>query len=258
MTPEDRQAGSRRAGARPDMGRGASDVVEAEAIPAHGGATLASSVYERLRDDILRGVLKPGEKLRVEFLRERYGAGSSPIREALNRLGADGLVEREDQKGFRAARVSAADLVELIKTRCWLEELALRESIRHGGPDWEEGIVLAYHRLSRVPRSESEREYVGNPEWEKLHRDFHMKLIDACGSSWLLEYCGQLNDLANRYRQLAMAAAYPERKRSELAEHREIMDATIDRDADKAVACLMAHYRSTVEIILATMPGLAK
>ena len=83
--------------------------------------TLASSVYDRLRGDILSGSLPPGEKLRTEALRARYEVGNSPIREALNRLSADGLVTREDQKGFRVAAASRADLEELVKTRCWLE-----------------------------------------------------------------------------------------------------------------------------------------
>ena len=88
--------------------------------------TLASSVYDEMRNDILSGELPPGEKLRVEYMRTRYGVGASPIREALNRLSVDGVVLRVDQKGFRVAEVSVAELDELIKTRCWLEETALR------------------------------------------------------------------------------------------------------------------------------------
>jgi DNA-binding GntR family transcriptional regulator len=103
-------------------------VVQNAEVPA---GTLASSVYDRLRYDILSGALPPDEKLRTEALRDRYGVGNSPLREALNRLSADGLVTREDQKGFRVATVSRADLEELVKTRCWLEEIALRQSIEN-------------------------------------------------------------------------------------------------------------------------------
>jgi len=76
----------------------------AELAEQEPAGTLASSVYDRLRGDILSGSLPPGEKLRTEALRSRYEVGNSPIREALNRLSADGLVTREDQKGFRVAR----------------------------------------------------------------------------------------------------------------------------------------------------------
>ncbi|MBK19928.1 MAG: GntR family transcriptional regulator [Rhodospirillaceae bacterium] len=213
--------------------------------------TLASTVYDRLRGDILSGSLPPGEKLRTEALRTRYEVGNSPIREALNRLSADGLVTREDQKGFRVASASLADLEELLKTRCWLEEIALRESITNGDADWEERLVLAFHRLSRVRRSSSEDHYSVNPQWEDLHRAFHLSLLSACGSRWLLQYCAQLNDQADRYRQLAIIVSYP--KRNELTEHEAMTKAATDRNVDEAVSLLLAHYERTARIIRETI-----
>jgi len=212
-----------------------------------GGATLATSIYGQIRSDILSGKLRPGEKLRAEFLRDRYQAGNSPIREALNRLSVDGFVTREEQRGFRVATVSKDDLRELIDTRCWLEETALRKSIENGGTQWEEGLVLAFHRLSRVPRSSQEKTFERNPEWDDLHRAFHMALISACGSRWLLGFCEQLNDQADRYRRLS-SESYPDR--DPMQEHRTIMDAAIDGDADRAVEVLHEHYRRTGDIIL--------
>ena len=206
--------------------------------------TLASSVYDMMRQDILKGDLPPGEKLRVEYLRDRYGVGASPIREALNRLSVDGVVVRVDQKGFRVAEVSVAELDELIKTRCWLEETAIRESIAAGDDAWEERLVLAFHRLSKTPRSADQVTSAMNPDWEVLHRAFHLALIGACGSRWLISYCEQLNDLADRYRQLA---AYP--RRNELDEHKAIMDAAVNRKPDDAVEVLVDHYRRTADII---------
>ncbi len=215
--------------------------------PEGAAGTLASSVYDMMRQDILKGDLPPGEKLRVEYLRDRYGVGASPIREALNRLSVDGVVMRVDQKGFRVATVSVAELDELIKTRCWLEETAIRESIAAGDDAWEERLVLAFHRLSKAPRSAEQITYAINPDWEVLHRAFHLALIGACGSRWLISYCEQLNDLADRYRQLAVRVTYP--RRNELDEHKAIMDAAVNRDPDRAVAVLMDHYRRTAEII---------
>lgn len=215
--------------------------------PEGAAGTLASSVYDMMRQDILKGDLPPGEKLRVEYLRDRYGVGASPIREALNRLSVDGVVMRVDQKGFRVATISVAELDELIKTRCWLEETAIRESIAAGDDAWEERLVLAFHRLSKAPRSAEQITYAINPDWEVLHRAFHLALIGACGSRWLISYCEQLNDLADRYRQLAVRVTYP--RRNELDEHKAIMDAAVNRDPDRAVAVLMDHYRRTAEII---------
>ncbi len=216
--------------------------------------TLASSVYERLRQDILRGQLQPGSKLRIEFVSERYEAGHSPVREALNRLSSDGLVDRRDQRGFYVAAASVGDLLELTRTRCWIDEIGLRQSIEAFSPAWEEGVVLALHRLGRVPRSISPEVYQENPEWERLHRAFHRSLIAGCDSRWLLGFCDQLADQAYRYRQLSAQQAFPKRKEGD--EHQAIVDAAFRRDADQAVALLSEHYRKTAAIIVETGSGM--
>ena len=71
-----------------------------------GPATRTSELVARLREDLLAGELKPGAPLRLAMVRERYGAGLTPLREALFQLVAEGLVTTEDQRGFRVAEVS--------------------------------------------------------------------------------------------------------------------------------------------------------
>lgn len=213
------------------------------------GETLATSVYGQLRDDILSGALPPGEKLRAELLRERYKAGNSPVREALNRLSVKGFVTREEQRGFRVATVSKEELRELVDTRCSIEELALRKSIENRDSHWEESLVLAFHRLSRAPRSSKTGVFERNPVWDELHRAFHMVLVSACGSRWLLDFCGQLNDQADRYRRLS-SISNP--SRNPMEEHRAIMEAAINGKADDAVEILCDHYRQTADIILSS------
>lgn len=214
--------------------------------------SLTSQVYSKLRTDIISGRLSPGRKLKIEELRHRYGVGTSPVREALSLLTSDQFVERLDQRGFRVATVSVAEFVELLKTRCWLEERALRESIEHGGGDWEEKVVLAAYRLSRVPRSEAADHFVANAEWEERHKHFHMSLLSACGSSFLLKFCDHLYDQNVRYRQLAGTKAYPTRDIN--AEHGAICDAVLAHDADLAVDLLMAHYGRTGDFLKSNLP----
>jgi DNA-binding GntR family transcriptional regulator len=211
-------------------------------------ATLASTVYDRLRVDILAGELKPGQKLRIEFLGKHYHTGHIPLREALNRLSADGLVEHRDQRGFRVTAVSAADLADITKARCIVECAALHESIKAHTAEWEEGLVIAYHRLSRTPRSISSDRYKANPAWEPLHREFHRALISACGSRWMLNFCMQLADQSYRYRQVAFTHAFP--LGNDTDRHRAIMQAAIDGDADKAVQLLRAHLGFTARTVI--------
>ncbi len=211
-------------------------------------ATQTSALCDRLRRDLLEGELAPGRKLPLKFLMEHYQVGQTPIREALNRLAAEGLVVFRDQRGFTVAPISSAELRELIRTRCWLEERALRESMRSRDPAWEEGVVLAWHRLSRTPRSTSDVVLQPNPEWDRLHRLLHVQLISGCGSSWLISYCEHQAALLYRYRQLAIRKAYPNRNLH--AEHEGIVRAVIEGDTETAVARLTAHFQTTANVIL--------
>ena len=213
-----------------------------------GTATRATSLYDQLRTDLLDGSLVPGGKLAIEALSERYASSQTPLREALNRLVADGLVQRREQRGFVVADISAADLAEITKTRCWLEETALRESIAARSTAWEEALVLAHHRLARTPRSLDAARFVDNPDWEPLHRAFHRALISACGSRWLLGFCAQLADQHHRYRRLSAPRAFA--KRAVPGEHQQLLDAALAGQADEAVALLRAHFERTAQVIL--------
>jgi GntR family transcriptional regulator, carbon starvation induced regulator len=211
--------------------------------------TLATSIYGRLRRDILRGVFRPGERLRLDALCDRYEIGATPLREALNRLSAEELVNREEQRGFRVAPMSLADLAELTKTLCWITELALRESIRNGDQAWEESVVLEAHRLARVPR-EGEDGYASfNPEWEERHRAFHLALIGACGSRWLIDFYAMLMDRNTRYRYLAFANG--SEPRDVEAEHQALYEAVLARNADRAVLAANMHVRKTTDSVAA-------
>lgn len=221
--------------------------------PLNAPTTLTSAVYERLRRDILVGRLAPGEKLRIDALRTTYEVGASPLREALNRLSAEGLVLREDQRGFRVAPVSLDDLKELTRTRCWVNELALRQSIARGDPAWEERVVLTHHRLARTP-AYSEASSKLDSEWERRHREFHAALISACGSRWLTAFCESLFDQADRYRYLSL---YAHEHRDFIGEHRAIMEATLARNADLAARLLAQHITKTAELV-ATLEDVSK
>ena len=210
-------------------------------------ATLTRSVYAQLRADILSGRMRPGEKIRAETVRKRFNTASSPVREALNRLLSEGFVALEEQKGFRVSPVSAEELEELVKTRCWIDGLAIRESIERFDLAWEEGLILALHHLSRTHRGESGQSET--QEWESRHKDFHLALIGGCGSRWVKRISEQLFDAAERYRLLAIEQVL---ERNELQEHRELVDACINRDPDHAIALLSQHYRQTFEVISKT------
>ncbi|RVC69090.1 GntR family transcriptional regulator, partial [Mesorhizobium sp. M00.F.Ca.ET.038.03.1.1] len=161
---------------------------------------------------------------------------------------AEGLLGRHDQRGFFLMPVGAAELEELTRTRCWMEERALRESIAHRTAEWEEQLVLALHRLARAECRLPEDPSTNDPEWEKLHRAFHRALIAACRSHWLIGFCEQLSDQASRYRLISQNG--PGMGRDDLGEHRIIAERTLDGDADGAVEALLNHYRLTAAMCM--------
>lgn len=211
------------------------------------GATRASAVYERLRADITHGVLEPGFKLRIESICERYGVGASPLREAMNRLSAEGLITRTDQRGFSVAPLNWSELAVLTRNRVQLESLALSESIDSRDQEWENRLALLVHQLSRTPRSLDSDHYVPNPEWETLHREFHRALLANCNSRWLKGFCDNLTDEAYRFRQLAAVKVFS--SRNEHAEHMAIFDAAIHGRTDVAVRLLTEHYTRTSSVV---------
>lgn len=212
-----------------------------------GGTTRASAVYEQLRSDITHGILEPGSKLRVEAISQRYEVGASPLREALSRLSAEGLVDRTDQRGFSVAALKWDELPTLAQTRARLESLALRDAIQARDTDWEHALVLLVHQLSRTPRSLAEDQYIPNPAWELLHRDFHRVLLARCPSRWLLGFCANLADEAYRFRQVAAGQSFS--SRNVHAEHVAIFEAAIGGKADEAVQLLVQHYTRTATLV---------
>lgn len=216
----------------------------AEVLASEGSApTLARTTYDRLRADVLSGAWPPGRKLPMHELRARYQVGATPLREALNRLASEEWVVHSDQRGFSVAQASAERLADLVATRISIESLALAQSMARRTPQWEERVVLAFHRLSRTARSASPDGFEENVEWERLHRAFHFALLEGCGSPLLLGFCGQLYDQAYRYRQLAARKAY--KRRNELDEHRALFDAVIGGRLEEAIRLMTEHYRRT-------------
>jgi DNA-binding GntR family transcriptional regulator len=211
-----------------------------------GGSSLTASVAIQVRAAILQGTYPPSSKLRLDDLRHEYGVSLSPLREALTRLAAEGLVQITDQRGYRVAPVSAANLSEVTRLRAQLEVMALTESLRQGDERWEDSLAAAWHRLNRL-----EQEGTRGESWEKAHRAFHLTLFSACGMPLLLRFCGTLHDLSDRYRRLFLARHGPDANAP--GEHQAIFEAAMARDAHRAAGILTRHLERTGRNVMAIL-----
>lgn len=211
-----------------------------EAVNGVQPATLTEAIYGRIRNDILLGVFRPGDKLKLESLRQRYDASVNTLRETLSRLVSDGLVANEGQRGFMVVPASLADLRDITEMRKLLECHAVRLSIERADLDWESRVVAAYHKLSKIEAIIDSDPKRYSAQLELYNREFHGALIAACGSRWLLTFYAAMYDQSLRYRMLAFQVRDFPREQSR-REHREILDAALARDADRLVPVLSAH-----------------
>src|SRR5262245_40926503 len=142
--------------------------------PPTDAATFAEQAFNRLHTDILTAKLRPGERMHVVNLSRTYGVGATPLREALSKLSSLDLVHAEGQAGVRVARVSIENLIDITRTRAWIESVALRAAIAAGDVAWEADIVAAAHRLRACRKSDGESL---SDEWYVENRKFHDALV---------------------------------------------------------------------------------
>jgi DNA-binding GntR family transcriptional regulator len=208
--------------------------------------TLGDEVFARLRADIISSRLAPGTKLRFHDLREIYGVGLSPLREALSRLAENRLVVATGQRGFHVSEASADNIADIAMVRKEIDGFALRLSIQYGDDGWEGQLIAARHKLALLERTGVD---VAEDLWEKRHRDFHYTLVSACRSPCLLHLHVLLNDQFDRYRRLSVKGQIAAGPRALM--HKQILEASLSRDADKAVKLLEEHIGEAARLIIA-------
>ena len=207
--------------------------------------TLAGQTARKLRQDIIQGKLRPGERLTFERLTRMYEVGSSPLREALFQVAAEGLVHGEDHKGFIVAPINLGEMMDVSSLRAQLEMFAASLSIEHGGEEWETRVLSASHRLKRAEvalrQAGPEQRRAAEDDWEQRHREFHYALCSACGSPWALHFFDQLYDQLERYRRHFWQ--YAERAEAADDEHESILQAALAHDREKTASLLKAHFQ---------------
>lgn len=204
---------------------------------------VGASTYQRIKRDIIFGDLAPGSKLKLDGLRERYKASMSTLRETLNRLASEGFVDALDQRGFFVTPVSREDLIEIASLRVLLECHALRLSIQNGDTDWEGNLVAAHHKLHLMEQKMLAGDNSQIEDWKRYDWEFHLALIEACGSKNLLSLHAVLYDKYLRYQMLVLT----HRGEEAVKEHRQVFEAALARDINTAVATLETHIDKGLE-----------
>jgi len=193
-----------------------------------------------LRDRMRTGQLKPGERLRVNVIREELQMSPTPIREALRLLQADGLVTYEPHLGIRVARLSPETTEELCLLRCTLEALAVELAVARLSDDDERELERMHEALTKAVDAGAGAEII------ELNAQWHWKLYDAARSAHLADFIRRLWD---RYPWRTMWVL-PGRTRKSLDEHEAVMKAIRARDVTAAAEKMRTHIESGAESLL--------
>lgn len=207
-----------------------------------GRVSLAERVYAELRHDLATGTLQPTERLRAERLAQRYGVSRTPVREALARLQADGLVQRHDD-GLYLFRPRLDELDELYELRIVLESRGFQR-LAVTGPH-----IPSVHDLA-VVRTELDRwrEYRDNPpepgpDLVAADERFHTELLRAAGNSALAEALTAVYERVRPVRTMDVPNA--ERVAAMTADHIAIAEHLVAGSSEQALRALTTHISSS-------------
>ncbi len=203
------------------------------------------TIYRDMHDRLVSTEFKPGQKLKSDDLRQLYGCSASTIREVMLRLSSVGLVTFEDQRGFRVSNLSDDRRDDLTRFRILLEQEGASLSMQHGGLEWEAQLTAAHHKLRHI---EGKLAQTGDVEdslaiWSSADWEFHETLISACKSPLLRK---TYQTIYNQFRQQLVSqrsSFSPAYFHMIIAEHQDILDAALSRNAKTCHAAIYDHLK---------------
>jgi DNA-binding GntR family transcriptional regulator len=211
---------------------------EAEARPPEGrleNLTLRERVHAHLREEILSNRLPAGTELQETALAAQLGVSRGPLREAIGRLAAEGLVVVRPRRGAVVRALTKEEFLEAYQVREALEVMAARLAALRLGPD---GLARLQELTARMSEHAARNEV---DAFFEANAAFHRTLVEASGNGRLAELYAQLLGQMNRYRRRSLALRGT--LRQSVAEHRAILKALDARDPDRAAQLMAEHIR---------------
>jgi DNA-binding GntR family transcriptional regulator len=195
--------------------------------------SLSANVVHRLELEILKGQRKPGDRLDERQLAEHFGVSRTPVREALQRLAASGLVVSRGRQGLQVAQLSIADLLDAFSVAAEMEALAAAQASRRIRPDQQKDLEAAHQACSAAASArDADRFYEANLE-------FHETIAAASHNRILRDELRRLTVKISPYRRAI--TFQPGRMESSIPEHEQIMQAIFRNDAAQAGLVMRSH-----------------
>jgi DNA-binding GntR family transcriptional regulator len=196
--------------------------------------SLTSAVADRLRDQIIRGIIPEGAQLRQDAIAKEYRVSRIPVREALRQLEAEGLISIVQHRGAVVRALSPDDVEELFTIRALLEPELLKLSIPHlTAKDFADADKLLRKYLSELKRAD----HVG--AWGQLNWQFHSVLYSRANRPYFMSVLRNINNNGERYTRLQLFLTRGMDRANK--EHRKLLDLSRQRDVPGACELLRHH-----------------
>ena len=203
--------------------------------------TMVDGITERLRQAIITGAIRPGERIRVADLERKFGVSHIPIREALRRLQSEGFVEISPRRTTIAAGVDLSDLANIYDLRRIIEVEIGRRSVSRMTKSDIETVRLALVNFQAVANDPSSAEF-----WER-HRNFHRALLEPAANPTVQRVLDHLWQSSERYVRLFVSTFATMDTVMDL--HVELYDACAGGDVTTFENALTRHYVETEKTV---------
>lgn len=203
---------------------------------------LREVVFESLREAIIQGILKPGERLMEIQLAEEMGVSRTPVREAIRKLELEGFVVMVPRKGAYVARISLKDIADVFEIRASLEALAAGLAAERITAEELEELERCVVQTSEMAEKESLDNVV------QIDTNFHDLIYKASRNQRLTQIISLLREQIQRFRSISLA--HPGRSHEALEEHKHLVEAIADRNVELAQRLALQHIENAENILM--------
>ncbi len=211
-------------------------------LKIEGYELLNLKVYRVLKESIIKGFLEPGTKLLENKIAEKMQVSRTPVREAMQKLVAEGLVTTNPNKTMIVSKVSLVDMKEVLLVRGALEGLAASIAAKRISSQEIDKLEKIVMQMSLYVTKMNLSSYC------EIDDKFHNLILNICGNKWIIKVRENLGNFIYRYR--VMSLSIPERLKYSLEEHRAIMESLKKRNSDEVNKLSQIHMENTIINIL--------
>jgi DNA-binding GntR family transcriptional regulator len=206
---------------------------------------IGDTVFQMLRQSILDQTFAPGSRLQLDELAAKLDVSVTPIKDAINRLAAEGLVEVKPRSGTFVSQISVEELAESLEMRCAIEYFAARAVVQRATADDLRELGLLVEDLDRPIETNEERVV-----HEQKNRELHERVVSLAGNRKMLEYYRSLNTHISMARVHYTSEAWKSRLEQERREHHEILRCIERRDANALADTLRDHIQGAANALI--------